>query len=108
MGPWIAGFTGSCSTWAQRSGVARRKEVEQLLGLPNPDSALVVQKQRFNGCSTGRRETGDVVVVPAEVGMPIVRARIEEGNRIAVEWDLDAIRFVQIATGADPGEIVEF
>lgn len=96
-------------TRSHSSPILWRKEIEQLLGLPNPDATFVVQKQRFNGCSTGGRETGDLVAVPAEVVVPMVRARIEERNCFLAfgNSNLDTIQFVQIAAWAGPGEIVE-
>jgi hypothetical protein len=65
--------------------------------------------QSRNGRPAARRVPDDMIILPTKVGIPGIRARVEEwrqhtGVRL---YDFDAVRLVQVATRTGPREIVE-
>jgi hypothetical protein len=80
---------------------------EQFLGTSDLHPPRVIEVQGDKRCAPGCAEGRDTVVLPPEVVIPPMAARVEERNELAGKRvrNFDPICFMQIAPGTGQGKV---
>src|SRR5271157_2001636 len=96
-----------CAHRSARDNHSRGEQLKKLFRLADEDPPRVIQVQREHCGSARRRLPDDVVALPPKMRRPMVAAGVEQGNGLAGPrlWRQSAIRLVQVARGATPGQI---